>query len=219
MAALPAGAWPNWVLGNHDKPRIVSRIGVKKARAAALLLFSLPGTLTVYYGEEIGMQDVQIPADEVHDPAEKRQPGIGMGRDPERTPMPWDSSSLYCGFTTGAPWLPIGANRDVNVKMSERARDSMLLLYKRLLRLRRAERVLVSGKLEELSSRDGVLRFTRTDETERFTLLINFAEEVRTLEIDRGVIAACTDLEREGERVNAAIHLDPSEAVIVRAEK
>ena len=106
--ALPSGGWPNWVLSNHDKSRIASRVGLKKARAAALLLLSLPGTLTIYYGEELGMQDVLIPPDEAQDPAERRQPGIGMGRDPERTPMPWDRFALMCGFTAWKPWLPIG---------------------------------------------------------------------------------------------------------------
>ena len=75
MAALPLEAWPNWVLGNHDKSRIASRIGVKKARAAALLLLSLPGTLTIYYGEELGMQDVPIRPEEAQDPAEKTPTG------------------------------------------------------------------------------------------------------------------------------------------------
>ena len=57
-AALPAGAWPNWVLGNHDKPRIASRVGAAQARVAAMLLLTLRGTPTLYYGDEIGMADV-----------------------------------------------------------------------------------------------------------------------------------------------------------------
>ena len=72
-AALPAGAWPNWVLGNHDQPRVASRIGAHQARVAAMLLLTLPGTLTMYYGEEIGMTDVPIAPEDVQDPAgEKR---------------------------------------------------------------------------------------------------------------------------------------------------
>ena len=50
-AALPAGAWPNWVLGNHDQPRVASRVGARQARVAAMLLFTLSGTLTMYYGD------------------------------------------------------------------------------------------------------------------------------------------------------------------------
>ena len=70
-AALPAGAWPNWVLGNHDQPRLASRIGTAQARVAAVLLLTLRGTPTLYYGDELGMPDARISADEVRDPAEK----------------------------------------------------------------------------------------------------------------------------------------------------
>jgi alpha-glucosidase len=217
MSALPSGAWPNWVLGNHDRPRIATRIGVGKARAAALLLLSLPGTLTIYYGEELGMEDVTVPADEEQDPAERRQPGIGMGRDPERTPMPWDDSPL-CGFTIGRPWLPIGdANRAVNVEASRQGPDSMLALYQRLLRLRRTEPVLVSGQLTEMHVVDGVLQFIRSGGGKRFRVAINLADEARQITSQSGVIAACTDMHREGEPINAEVHLKPAEAIIARA--
>src|SRR6201987_4660420 len=76
--ALPQGAWPNWVLGNHDNTRIATRIGSRQALVAAMLLLTLPGTLTMYYGEELGMTNVPIPPEEVQDPAEKNEPGIGM---------------------------------------------------------------------------------------------------------------------------------------------
>jgi len=86
-AALPTGAWPNWVLGNHDRPRLASRIGKAQARIAAMLLLTLRGTPTLYYGDEIGMQQVAIAPDQVRDPFEKNVPGIGVGRDGCRTPM------------------------------------------------------------------------------------------------------------------------------------
>ncbi|WP_109489070.1 alpha-amylase family glycosyl hydrolase [Occallatibacter savannae] len=216
MSALPAGAWPNWVLGNHDKSRIATRIGLSRARAAALLLMSLPGTLTIYNGEELGMQDVAIPADDVQDPAEKRQPGIGMGRDPERTPMPWDGSPL-CGFTPARPWLPIGdANRAVNVTDSRMNPDSMLSLYQRLLRLRRDESTLVSGKLTELSAMDGVLRFLRSDTRARFRVCINLSDEPSEIACEDGVIAAATSARREGVRVTGSLIVAPAEAVTVK---
>ena len=87
-ARLPAQGWPNWVLGNHDNHRIASRVGLAQARIAAMLLLTLRGTPTLYYGDEIGMCDVNIPPDRVQDPFEKNVPGKGLGRDPERTPMP-----------------------------------------------------------------------------------------------------------------------------------
>ena len=74
-AALPAGAWPNWVLGNHDKPRIATRIGAAPSSGRRDALLTLRGTPTMYYGEEIGMTDVAIPPDEIQDPAEKNEPG------------------------------------------------------------------------------------------------------------------------------------------------
>ena len=77
--ALPPGAWPNWVLGNHDKARIASRIGEAQARVAAMLLLTLRGTPTIYYGEEIGMKDVPIAPEQVQDPAEKNRAGAGIG--------------------------------------------------------------------------------------------------------------------------------------------
>jgi len=104
-----------------------------------MLLLTLPGTLTLYYGEELGMTNVPIPPEEVQDPAEKNEPGVGQGRDPERTPMPWDDMP-GAGFTTGRPWLPIG--EQVSVAAEERDPASMLELYRRLIRLRRERAVL-----------------------------------------------------------------------------
>ena len=219
MAALPSGAWPNWVLGNHDQSRIASRIGVLKARAAALLLLSLPGTLTIYNGEELGMQNVVIRPEEVQDPAEKRQPGIGMGRDPERTPIPWDGSPL-CGFTSGRPWLPIGdENRAVNVQSSRTNPDSMLSLYERLLHLRHEEPVLVSGQLTEMSATDGLLQFVRSGGNERFKFVMNLAEETRSAIVSVGAVVACTNLHREGELVEGTISLQPAEALMIKVTK
>src|SRR5205085_11222246 len=69
-AALPSGGWPNWVLGNHDKPRIATRTGRDQARVAAMLLLTLRGTPTIYYGDEIGMEQVRIRRQDVRDPFE-----------------------------------------------------------------------------------------------------------------------------------------------------
>ena len=118
-AALPKGGWPNWVLGNHDRPRIVSRVGSKQARVAAMLLLTLRGTPTLYYGDEIGMHDVEIPPEKVQDPFEKNVPGRGLGRDPQRTPMQW-SAAKNAGFTAGKPWLPIAEDYAQNNVEAER---------------------------------------------------------------------------------------------------
>ena len=92
--ALPPGGWPNWVLGNHDQHRVATRVGPAQARLAQMLLLTLRGTPTCYYGDEIGMEDVPIPLEHCMDPAALQQPALFevWGRDPERTPMQWDAS-------------------------------------------------------------------------------------------------------------------------------
>ncbi|MGE0060329.1 MAG: alpha-amylase family glycosyl hydrolase, partial [Dehalococcoidia bacterium] len=114
-ASLPATGWPNWVLGNHDKPRIATRVGVNSARLAAMLLLTLRGTPTLYYGDELGMIDVAIPPDRVRDTFELDSPGFRLGRDGERTPMQW-SAAENAGFSRHQPWLPVAPDyKAVNV--------------------------------------------------------------------------------------------------------
>src|SRR5262249_15169959 len=102
--ALPPGGWPNWVLGNHDRPRRASRVGAAQAPVAAMLLLTLRGTPTLYYGDEIGMAQVDIPPDKIHDPVAHTLPGLGLGRDGCRTPMQWDAGP-HAGFSAVEPWL------------------------------------------------------------------------------------------------------------------
>ena len=128
--ALPTGAWPNWVLGNHDRPRIASRVGPEQARVAAMLLLTLRGTPTLYYGDEIGMHQVAIAPEHVRDPFEKNVPGIGVGRDGCRTPMQWDATRL-AGFSEVRPWLPLPEDHiHENVVNLEADARSILSLYK-----------------------------------------------------------------------------------------
>src|SRR5690348_6794588 len=92
-ANLLPGAWPNYVLGNHDETRIASHVGPLQARVAMMLLLTLRGTPTLYYGDEIGMHDVEIPPEQVQDPAQRINGSVNEGRDPERTPMQWNDSA------------------------------------------------------------------------------------------------------------------------------
>ena len=217
-AALPAGGWPNWVIGNHDQPRIASRIGIAQVRIAAMLLLTLRGTPTVYYGEEIGMMNVEIPAAEVQDPAEKNEPGKAQGRDPERTPMQWDNSK-HAGFTTGSPWLRLaGDHTRVNVTALSQQPDSMLSLYRALLTLRNAHVALNSGCMKDIESRGQTLSYQRTSPSERFAILLNFhdrAEEVATV---AGEIVVSTHMDRAGEAVSSSVSLRPHEGVIVKLQ-
>src|ERR1700721_224055 len=135
--ALPAGAWPNWVLGNHDRPRIASRVGRDQARVAAMLLLTLRGTPTLYYGDEIGMHQVAIAPEQVHDPFEKNVPGIGVGRDGCRTPMQWDATP-NAGFSMTLSWLPLADDfAHENVVNLDADAQSILSLYRALIKLRK----------------------------------------------------------------------------------
>ncbi|TKD51680.1 alpha-amylase family glycosyl hydrolase [Sphingomonas baiyangensis] len=159
--ALPEGGWPNWVLGNHDRPRAATRFGEPQARVAAMLLLTLRGTPTIYYGDEIGMGDVAIPTDMVADPRELRDPGKGLGRDRVRTPMAWDASPA-AGFSTGAPWLPLHDDwptRNVSAQRNDAA--SMWRLHRDLLSLRRRTPALALGDWLPVASEGDVLAYER----------------------------------------------------------
>jgi alpha-glucosidase len=220
-AALPKGAWPNWVLGNHDRPRIATRVGQEQARVAAVLLLTLRGTPTLYYGDEIGMADVPIPADQLQDPWALREPGIGVGRDPVRTPMQWDYSP-YAGFSTTQPWLPLADNwAEQNVESLGREPFSILSLYRRLLALRRKYEALRIGRYQTLTCDHDVFGFARSLGRERLIVLLNFSQEQRRVSIERSdpaTVLLSTARDRSGERIESQITLDPNEALIMTDE-
>jgi alpha-glucosidase len=214
-AALPPGAWPNWVLGNHDQARIASRVGPAQARVAAMLLLTLRGTPTIYYGEEIGMMNVPIPPQEVQDPAEKNEPGLGQGRDPERTPMAWDGSPS-AGFTRAKPWLPLGADHaTVNLANLSRQPDSILSLYRTLIRLRRGNEALISGRLECVAANGPVLGYERSNDEQHFAILLNLGHGAEKATVRHGHVVASTYLDRKDEPIDGTVSLRPSEGVIV----
>jgi alpha-glucosidase len=182
-AALPQGSWPNWVLGNHDKPRIASRVGDLQARVAAVLLLTLRGTPTMYYGDEIGMHDVPIAPDQIRDPFEINEPGKGLGRDPQRTPMRWFPRE-GAGFTRGIPWLPVGDHvATCNVASEADDPGSLLSLYKILLQLRRDHRALSVGSFQLLAVDDAVMVYERSEGDERCVVALNFTDVDRKLPV------------------------------------
>jgi alpha-glucosidase len=215
-AALPPGAWPNWVLGNHDQPRIASRIGAAQARVAAMLLLTLRGTPTIYYGDELGMTDVPIPPAEVQDPAEKNQPGLGLGRDPERTPMPWDGTS-QAGFTAGKPWLPLGADHhSTNVAALSGRRDSILNLYRRLIALRRAHPALIGGTISAVGVENNILRYRRKDGKDHLAIFLNLSHEHQPLSFQgRLILSTHTDSNDDSGPGVTGKSLGPDEGIIV----
>jgi alpha-glucosidase len=176
---LPPGGWPNWVLGNHDQPRIASRVGVNQARVAMLLLLTLRGTPTIYQGDELGLEDVPISVEQLRDPWAINEPG--HGRDPQRTPLPW-TSGLSGGFTTGRPWLPIGdLNVGRNIAAETASPQSILNLTRRLLALRRTHPVLATGGFRPLAAAGHLLAFERWEGRETLRIIANLGAEAASL--------------------------------------
>ena len=182
-ATLPAGGWPNWVLGNHDRPRVATKRGQAQARVAAMLLLTLRGTPTLYYGDELGLSDVAIPAAQVQDPRELREPGLALGRDPVRTPMPWDGSE-NAGFTKAKPWLPLNADWPTrNVARMAEEPHSILTLYRRLLAMRRTHASLSIGDFALLDTECDLLAYERRHGAERLIVALNLGTQSQRLKL------------------------------------
>jgi alpha-glucosidase len=218
-AALPAGAWPNWVLGNHDRPRVASRVGQDQARVAAMLLLTLRGTPTLYYGDEIGMHQVAIAPDQVRDPFEKNVPGIGVGRDGCRTPMQWDATP-QAGFSTVTPWLPLPDDYlHENVVNLDADTRSILNLYKALIRLRRKLPQLVSGTYQPIAAEADLLLYRRQSEAGSVVIALNLGAEPVSIASDviglGGEILLSTLLDREGERIEGVLDLRSNEGAVI----
>jgi len=216
LRELPEGAWPNWVLGSHDKPRAAARLGPRRAPQAAVLLFTLPGTPVFYAGDEYGMPDVDVSDRTVVDPFERRLPGWGLNRDPHRSPLRWEDGPK-AGFTTGEPWLPMGqVPQGCNVAAQKADPGSLMQLYRRLIALKHEAPALQGAAYEPLRPQDGVLLFRRGEGRERLLTAANFTEESRTVRLDApAVVRAGTRLEREGERARDALELGPCEAMVL----
>ncbi|PZS34349.1 MAG: alpha-glucosidase [Pseudonocardiales bacterium] len=185
------GAPPTWVLSNHDVARHVSRyareqtgqlthtldelvgkpadlqLGLRRARAAALLTLALPGGAYVYQGEELGLSEVEdLPEDTLQDPTWERSDHTQRGRDGCRVPIPWSGDEPPFGFSpdgaAGPPWLPQPADwKALTVEAQSDDPDSMLSLYRRALEIRREHPALGDGTMTWLDLPDGALGFAR----------------------------------------------------------
>jgi alpha-glucosidase len=213
---LPAGGWPNWVLGNHDRPRIAARVGFAQARVAAMLLMTLRGTPTMYYGDEIALMNVPIPPERVQDPWEKNEPGLGLGRDRSRTPMQW-SAGLNAGFSEGEPWLPLtGDYATRNVASLRGDPGSILALYRRLIALRREHVALSIGDYVPGRVEGDAFWFERRLGEERLMVVLNFGHEDSAVRLPRdSSILLSTHLDRETERIGTDLVLRPDEGIVL----
>lgn len=219
-AAVPPGAWPSWVLGNHDQRRVASRLGRAQARVAMMMLLTLRGTPTLYYGDELGLEDVPIL------PAERRDPfGFSspqQGRDAERTPMPWREVHNG-GFTTGRPWLPLGKEHpSMSVEVQKCQPESLLNLTRSLLDLRRREMALSAGDWALLQVHGDVLAYVRTWAGRRFVGVLNLDSVPKVVVLDgdlAGTIQLSTHPGRAGERVHRRFELHGDEGVIIKPDE
>ncbi len=217
--SLPDFAWPNWVLGNHDKSRIATRVGPAQARVAAILLFTLRGTSTIYYGDEIGMHDVDVPPKARRDPIERMFPSRGFHRDPQRAPMQW-SAEPCAGFCPANPWLPMADDYEqVNVQRQKQDENSMLMFYHRLIHLRQSEPALRIGRYRPAGVQGNVFAFFREYGEKGFLVAVNLGHEHGTLTLPprlrcRAEVVVSTHPERTSRRIAEEIPLAADEGFI-----
>ncbi|HZP42746.1 MAG TPA: alpha-amylase family glycosyl hydrolase [Candidatus Binatia bacterium] len=200
----PIGAWPTWVLSNHDTPRHRTRFGSEaRARAAAVLLLALRGTPFLYAGEELGLEDAVVPLARAVDPG---------GRDGCRAPIPWTPAPGH-GWPA-EPWLPFApepARRNVETLRADPS--SILHLYRRLLAARRASPALRAGDQTLRPAPDGVVAWERTAGTDRRTVLVNFTDRAVACAA-AGTVEVASDGEGEGRPYAGT--LAPDQAVVLR---
>jgi alpha-glucosidase len=186
------GIWPNYVLGNHDVPRMATRHtqGESNARLKVLLsmLLTIRGTPYLYYGEEIGMRDISLKREEILDPPGKRFWPFYKGRDGCRSPMQWDDSA-FAGFSSAKPWLPVHPNYHVrNAKSQQADSGSMLNFTRNIIKLRREKPALHRGDftLLTLQPKD-TLAYLRQTAEQTILVALNFKERrVSFREIPQG---------------------------------
>jgi len=216
QAGVAGRGWPTTTLDTHDQQRIVARAGIAQARVAAMLLLTQRGTPTLYYGDEIGMRGVDIPAEQAVDPQGRR---TGRNRDPTRTPMQW-SAETHAGFSTVEPWLPVGVDRDTaNVASQARDAGSLLTLTRRLLDLRASEPVLQDGVHEPLEQSGSVVAYRRSG-ARRLLVVLNLEHVPSSyaLGADGGRVLLSTFLDREGELVADQLRLRADEGLVIALE-
>jgi Glycosidases len=222
--ALPADGWPNWVLGNHDRPRLTSRIGEHQARVAAMLLLTLRGTPTLYYGDEIGMHDVPIPVEEIQDPQGINMPDKDLSRDPCRTPMQW-SDQPHAGFSEATPWLRVDKKyARLNVEAQRNNPFSMLSLYRKLIHLRNREPALNQGTYTPVSSNDQLIAYRRDSPLgDSFLIILNLTSRPcryrQTEPFLKGKIVISTAPELENTPIAPNIYLGGDEGIVIRLEE
>jgi len=210
LAAVPDGAWPNWVLGNHDRPRLATRIGPANVRAAALLLLTLPGTATLYYGDELALPEADIPEAAWLDP---------LGRDATRAPMPWEDGPTggFCPPDV-RPWLPLApGHAERSVARQRRDPRSVWRLHRELLALRTTCPPLAHGAYVPVAAAPDCLAFLRAHGAQRVLVLVNLAGAPRSPGAcaPPGEVLVSTALDRSGPVDPRQLELRAAEGLVV----
>jgi alpha-glucosidase len=217
---VPDGAWPCWVLNNHDNRRSISRYAAgehtaARARVAATMLLTLRGTPFLYYGEELGLPEGRIPRAEIVDPPGRKYWPIYKGRDGCRTPMPWDATT-NAGFSTGKPWLRVIADyASVNVESERRDPNSLLNFYRQLLALRRAAPALQQGSYRALTTTDDVFAFERATADQRLLIALNFAARPAMIKVDTAWQVRLSSVKSAEAKIDGTLTLAANEAVVL----
>ena len=200
----PGLGWPSWALTNHDSPRGLSRWAAPEhrdafARMTMLLLMALRGNPFLYYGEELGLTQVDIAFADLKDPEAIANWPLTLSRDGARTPMPWEEYAPYAGFSTSPPWLPLGSDHAaLAVDRQNADPHSLLNLTRALVALRREHKPLRLGSLEVERVEDALLVFTRAHGNERLRCLFNFGADPVAVDAPGGVIAAVNGADPRG---------------------
>jgi alpha-glucosidase len=174
--------WPSWAFENHDAPRAISRWCAPEHRAAftrlKLTLFAaLRGNIILYQGEELGLDQVEIPYEQLRDPEAIANWPLTLSRDGARTPMPWVTQSEAGGFTKGEPWLPVGTeNLARAVDRQDGDPASVLSLARELLAIRSVSPALRSGSCTIELADETRLVLRRSEDTNHVTAVFNLAE-------------------------------------------
>ena len=224
---LPEGAWPNYVLGNHDENRIATRLGPEHVRLASLLLLTLRGAPTLYYGDELGMPEVSVPTDRMKDPWAFRSGHLALSRDGCRTPMAWDASP-NAGFSdTASPsefWLPLHPNHErINVETQAADPDSHLSFHRRALAVRASTPALLTGDHVSLDHvPESVFAFERSLDHDRALVLLNFGETETEVTLpatyrDARIVLDSASRQREGTAPGDTLGLAAHAGVVIRA--
>ena len=178
----------------------------------------------MYYGDELGMVDVAIAPEQVRDPAEKNEPGKGRGRDPERAPMIWVDAA-NAGFTKpdAVPWLPLESNWETENAAEQSMRpQSMLMLYRKLLALRRQHDTLHAGGIADVVSEGTVLRYRRVGledgESTDFEVVLNLGAEVATVACATGTVVLTTLLDGAGSKVQGTVTVEAGEGLLIAVD-